>query len=259
MNKVKLTYENGLYRYDYKSFSNELMQITVSILISSIRSMDFYKEDLQQKPYEFNMNADYIHRVDEYVILGCEEGDEKAIMPDDKFTHLMEQWRSAYNNLPAEMTISVDDQKNFTITYPNQEVLPSTKNTICLETKYQPTIGLNKQEFIYIEFKKNHYFTQYGKNEKLNLFAGLLTSTIPLPDLLISLKIAPYEYYDEEYLLEVIEDRILVQDIDNMLKALPPLDRFLDLIIQLESVTLNKQNIIKLNIDDKYNFRLVQV
>ena len=259
MNKVKLTYENGLYRYDYKSFSNELMQITVSILTSSIRFMDFYKEDLQQKPYEFNMNADYIHKVDDYVILGCEEGDEKTIMPYSKFTHLMEQWRSAYNNLPKEMTISVDDKKNFTITYPNQETKRPAQNETPGNRQFRSTVTIDEEEFINIEFKTNHYSALYGKSEKLNLFASLLTSTVPLSDLLTALKIAPYEYYDEEYLLQVIEDRILVQDINNMLKALPPLDKFLDLIAQWKSLILNKPQTIRLYIDDQYYFKLVLV
>lgn len=257
MNKVKLTYENGLYRYDYKSFNNELLQITVSILTSAIRFMDYYKEDLQEKPYKYISDVYYIDKVDDYVILGCDEGDEKAIMPYNKFTNLMKQWRSAYNNLPAEMTISVDDEKNFTITYPNQESLHPAQNEIPENVKYRPTVNVDNEEFVNIEFKKKHYHAQYGKSEKLNLFAGLLTSSIPLSDFLTTLKIAPYEYYDEEYVLEVIEDRILVYERNNMLKALPPLDKFLNLIVQWKSITLSKPKTIRLYMDNQYNFRLI--
>lgn len=257
MNTVKLIYKNRYYWYDYKSFDNPLLQITVVILTSALQFMDTYKSNLEKKPYESNIDSFYIHKVDDYVILGCEEGDEKAIMPYDKFIHLMDQWRSAYNSLPAEMTISVDAEKNFRISYPNQEIIPPANDEIPKNVKYRPTINIDKEEFINIEFKKNHYNALYGKNEKLNLFAGLLTSTVPLSDLLITLKIAPYEYYDEEYLLEVIEDRILIQDTDTMVKALPPLDKFLNLIVQWESVTFKKPKKIRLYIDDKYNFKLI--
>jgi hypothetical protein len=259
MSKVKLTYENGLYRYDYKSFKNELMQITVSILTSAIRFSDRYKEVLEKKPYKYISDVYYFDKVDDYIILGCDEGDEKAIMPYSKFTDLMDQWRSAYNNLPAEMTISVDDEKNFTITYANQQIIHPAQNKIPENVKYRPTIRVDNEEFINIEFKKKHYNTQYGKNEKLNLFAGLLTSSIPLSDFLTTLKIAPYEYYNEEYVLEVIENRILVYEKSNMLKALPPFDKFLDLIVQWKSITLNKPKTIRLYMDDKYNFRLIPV
>ena len=259
MNTVKLIYKNNYYWYDYKSFDNQLLQMAVVILTSALQFLDTYKSKFEEKPYESNIDSFYIHKVDGYVILGCEKGDEKVIMPYDKFIHLMEQWRSAYNDLPAEMTISVDDEKNFTITYPNQETKRPAQNETPGNRQFRSTVTIDEEDFMNIEFKTNHYSALYGKSEKLNLFASLLTSTVPLSDLLTALKIAPYEYYDEEYLLQVIEDRILVQDINNMLKALPPLDKFLDLIAQWKSLILNKPQTIRLYIDDQYYFKLVLV
>lgn len=261
MDTLKLSYNWEFDLYDYDSANNNLLDKIADLLTTEIQDSDLYKELLSKSPHEYRGNAVIITKVDSYIILRNQYDSSKYLIPNEKFKNLMAQWHNACSDKPDEMTISVDDNKNFTITYHKANNNPQANyiNKIIPTEKiisYSDSASPLKDSFIELEYIDYELYVHETENNQLNLFAYLLISKVSASDYAERLNKPPFEYYDNRYYFAIVEDRILINDTIMEIKALPPLDKFLDLMYQWKLTTEKKPTLIRLSIDDDYNFKI---
>lgn len=268
MDFLTLKYEEGYYHCYPSQSSNELLDLAISLILTEeIRDSDYYKEFIYELPYnKYAGNAYYLDRVDNNIILGFLYGYDRAYLPLDKFENLMIQWRQAYNTKPNEMIISVDENKNFKISYSTQENKSSnTHNPIHqkindennIELIFSPSNTQAEDNYFEIEPIEDRLFAfPPDANPTLSLFADLLISDFPLSDYEEKLAQPPYEYYDDRYYLAIVEDRILIYDKTEEVKAFPPYDKFLDLMRKWQIASKEKSELYRIYIENDYDFKV---
>lgn len=265
MDFISLKYENRFYRCYPSQSTNELLDLTISLLTTEeIYNSDYYREFIYELPYnKYSGNAYYLERIDDYIIIGFVYGYDRVYLPLNKFENFMSQWRKAYNDKPSEMIISVDNNKNFKITYENcqtnDELIPNPESVITKEAvSTNNSRGLVPKEN-YMEFEPiiRQYYVNDASNPKLNLFADLLTGEVPLSNYKEKLKFPPYEYYDDRYFLAIVEDRILIYDKTMEIKVFPKFETFIDLIHLWKSAINQEIELVRLYINDDYKFKIM--
>ncbi len=262
MDTLKLLYKFGLYHYESEPSSNKLLTKIAHLLTRELQGSEFYKKLLEIKPYEYQGDSDTIIKVDDYIILGCQYEPSKYLITNESFTNLMEQWRKAYNERPNEMSISIDKNKNFTINYENLQALKKThKITNRTKTKeftkiFHPSISIVKDTFIEIASINEDQVIFPSNNEQLNLLAYLLTSDFLISNYLEKLKASPHRYYNDRFIVDLIEDKVLINDTIEEIKVLLPFYKFQDLMHEWHLAIKKKPKLIRLYIDNNYNFKI---
>lgn len=271
INSIILTYKNDWgtgfnYRYEYDPIYNPFLIHIACLLVGDMgKNITEYREHLNTKPFQWGLNCDSIERVDHHILFGFDFSQEfEGIMHSDQYENLLSQWEIAYNDRPNEILLSMDEEKNFTITYqkpdrprhqynkePNVKFLNLFKNP---QEDYTPWFISTKDDYAEIVLENDKYHI-YTKNDKLYALADLLFH-IPVAECIDKLQVKPYSYYDWRYALTLIEDKIYIHDDGLEIKALPPFAKFIDLINQWELATPKNPELMKLYCDDDYNFQL---
>lgn len=266
-NTIKLTHNKqqlNRYGFEYDSIYNPLLVTIAYYITTYIGYSDRYKECLNNQPFVYHINASTMERADNYILFGLDSGLFAGYMPSDKFTNLMMQWKQAYNAQPEEILITIDEEKKFTISYQSSTTDFIQKNNVLYKQNY---IGASQKEedpkpwFIsmhaqYVEFQlENAVYYAVSNNKKLLMFGELL---IQLPTTLFfeKIKTKPFEFNNFKYCLTVIEDRVLIYDKIMEVRAFPPLESFSDLVGQWQSAINQKPELIRLYIEDDYNFKI---
>lgn len=259
MDTVTLTYIDGIYRGDYASTDNKLL-ITITIILSlEIRDSHLYREFLNKSPFEFIGNGYYLNKVENYIVYGGNYSTNKYYIPYANFLDLMSQWEKTNINLPKKINISMDEEKKFKIIYENSnnKAITSYSSNLCFKN-FQPSSYIKGKNYIELKSLNEKLIVSPIDNKILNMFALLLTSNIAIFDSLKNIEQGKYEYSDNRYFITIIEDRILIYDTYLDIKALPPLNKFLQLLAQWKLIGSTKPKLIKLYIDDDYNFKLIE-
>ncbi len=265
METLKLKYDYECDLYDYDSANNNLLDKIADLLTTEIQDSGLYIELLNKSPHEYRGNAAIVTKVDNYIILRNQYESTKYLIPNEKFKILMDQWHKACIDKRHEITISLDNNKNFTITYDSKKD-ESAKNIKQVTQTYES----NNAEPIFssskIDVQENYFEIEPiddklfafppEDNATLNLFANFLISEVPLSDYKEKLTQPPYEYYDDRYYLAIVEDRILIYDKTEEIKALPRYDKFLDLMRKWQITIKEKSELYRVYLANDYDFKV---